>query len=192
MKYLFSKLCAVSLVFFWISSAVASGGEHAVHGPDKKFLFVVINFLILALLVVMGTRKPAREFFRTRSLLSKKRLEDAKKLHDDARRQHEEIQAKLKNADSEGKDLIASVKRQAEQEMQAMVAQGHELSEKIKQDTQRMISQEIARARNELKSEAVELAMDLAVQKIKGSLSVEDQVQLGSDFVSGVKTVRVS
>ncbi len=192
MRHWSSKFLAVASFFFWASVAVASGGEHAVHGPDKKFLFVVINFLILALLVVIGTRKPAREFFQTRSLLSKKRLEEAKKLHEEARKQHEEVQTKLKNAESEGKDLIASVKRQAEQEMQAMVAQGHELSEKIKQDAQRMISQEIARARHELKSEAVELAMGLAVQKIKSNLSVEDQVQLGSDFISGVKTVRAS
>lgn len=182
----FLLLCVSTLV------NASGGGGHEEHGPDMKFLYVGINFAILAGLLFFGLRKPASEFFGSRALNSKKRLEEATKFHDEAKRQFELIQSKLTNAEVEGKELIKSVKAQAEQEKLAILAHATDLSQKIQKDAERMINQEVVKARAELKSEAVELAMTLAEDKLRKELTPEDQVRLGADFISGIKTARVS
>lgn len=183
------------LIFvFGVSAlAVAGSNSHEVaHGPDLKFLYVVINFSILACLLFFGLRKPAGEFFGSRALNAKKRLEEASRLHNEAKNQFELIQSKLANAEMEGKELIKSIKAQAEQERSAIVAHAKDLSQKIQKDTERMINQEVAKARAEIKSEAVEIAMTLAEDKIRKELTSDDHVRLGADFIAGIKTARVS
>lgn len=190
--FISSLILALAVSALAIASSGGHSGGHEAHGPDLKFLYVVINFTILACLLFFGLRKPAAEFFGTRALNSKKRLEEASKLHNEAKKQFELIQSKLTNAEAEGKELIKSVKAQAEQEKIAIIAHAKDLSQKIQKDAERMINQEVAKARAELKSEAVELAMTFAEDKIRKELTPEDQVRLGADFISGIKTAGVS
>ncbi|MCP5463963.1 MAG: ATP synthase F0 subunit B [Deltaproteobacteria bacterium] len=154
------------------------------HGPDP---FGIINFFILITLLFLVLKKPIPQFFRGRALKTKLAIDEAQKAYDDAFRHYEEIQCKLKNADVEGKELLASIKEEAELEKQKIVVQARELAENIKKDAKRLADHEIKRARVALKEEAISIAAELAAEKIKTRLSADDHQQIGKEFVGQIQ-----
>lgn len=187
MKKAFASIVFLIIIVFWATQVFASGGETTHHGPDLKFAYVVINFVLLVILLRFFFKNPAKEFFNSRALKTKIAIENSKKLYDEAFRYFEEVKAKLNNADVEGKELLNSVKNQAEQEKLKIIAQAKETSEKIKSDALRIAEQEVVKAKQELKSEAVHLAADIAAQQIKEQITPETQIRLGSEFISQIK-----
>lgn len=185
----------VSLVFltqFFLFSFQAMAGsveEHVVQGPDKALIYTVINFILLVILLSIGLRRPAKEFFSSKSLKTKMDIDEAKKLYDDAYRRFEEMEAKLKNADRESKEMIHRFKEHAELEKHRLIGQAREFSEKIKMDARRIADHEVQKAKHSLKAEVVRLSADLAAKKIKEELTNDDQVRLGTRFVEEIKKV---
>jgi len=186
-KKILASIFLFIIVIFWAVQAYAMGGTLTNEGPDLKFLYGVINFVLLIFLIVYFLKKPAKEYFSSRSLKTKMAVENSKKLYDDAYRRFEEIEAKFNNADVEGKKLIASVRQQADQEKKRIVIQAKETAEKIKRDAERIASQEVVKAKQELKSEAVDLAREIAAQKIKEQITPDIQVRLGKEFISQIQ-----
>lgn len=159
-------------------------------GPtDIKFLVSVLNFLILVGLLYFVLRKKVPEFFRSRATQTKLLLEEARKSYEEACHTYEAIEAKLKNADAEGRGLIAAIKEEAEAEKLTVLQRAKEMAEKIKTDSERLAEQEVKKARVSLQREATLLSVELAEGLIKKSINTGDQKKLSQDFVSRVKTM---
>lgn len=173
------------LVVLSFASQASEGGAHALGLWD--IVFPLTNFALLFLGIYFLLKRRAGEFFASRSLNVKMSVEKAKKLYDEAYRQYEEIDAKLKNADVEGKKLIADIKAESESEKKQIVAHAREMAEKIAADSKRMADQEVVKAMQRLKKEAVDLALQLARKKIESEINQEDQTRLGSGFVESVQ-----
>lgn len=175
------SLLAASVVF------AAEGHEAVARGPDKTFIYAVINFFVLFFLLFFALKKPAREFFAGRALTIKIAIDEAKKTYELARQGLQTLEAKIKNSDAESRELIASVKKQAEVEKDGIVAQAAELAQKIKNDVQEIARQEVVKAKQSLKVEAIEIAANLAADKLKQTLTADDQAQLGQLFATQVQ-----
>lgn len=180
----FSFFMAVLLA----SPAFAAGGK----GMGLSFLWVVINFAILVVGFYFLLRKQAVEFFQSRSLNTKKAVDEAKRFYEESHRKFEEIECRLKNSDVEGKKLIEEIKTQAENEKQRIVTEARNMATKLNADAKKLADQELLRAKNQLQAEAVELAAELAAQKIKASLTDSDQTRLGNDFIQTVQKGEVA
>lgn len=170
------------------SLSFASGGSHS--APQvSDLLFPFINFVILLMLLYFFLRSKAVDFFRSRSTNIKVDIEKSKEMYADAYRKYEEIEGKLKNADIEGKELLKSLKDEAELEKKHMVKAASEFSEKLKSDSERIINNELKKATRRLKKETVNLATMLAKQELQKEMSAEQQKQLGAEFVDQLKEV---
>jgi len=190
MKKLVVAVSFLVIALFMAMNVYAAGdGGHAVGPGDLKFLYGIANFVILASLLYYLLRKAVPEFFRSRATKTKMTIDEARKSYDEAYRQYEEIEAKLKNADVESKELIATIKEEAEAEKLNIVKRARELAEKIKTDSERIAEQEVKKAGVALKKEAIKLSTELAEELIKQKISNDDQVKLSSNFVSQVKKV---
>lgn len=194
MKTFFTKTFTFLLPLFFCTATLfaSEGAEHAPLGIDAKFVFTIINFILLFTGLFYFLRKPAAEFFSTRAISTKLEIEKSQKLRDETYRHLEEIEGKLKNVDIEGKELIQSVKNQSEKEKQSMIAEAQEMSKKIKSDTERLAHHELLKAKKELQTQAVKLASELATKKIKEQITSEDHIKLGSDFITQIKKVNIS
>lgn len=183
----------VFIILGWIFPLVAlaneEGAHHVVQGPDKYFLYALLNFAVLFAALFLALKKPAREFFAGRALTIKQAVDDSKKAYDLANQAFQTLEVKIKNSDAEASELIASVKKQAEIEKNGIVAQATESAEKIKKDVQEIARGEVIKARQILKVEAIEIAAGLAVEKMKQTLTAQDQIQLGQQFVNQVQKV---
>lgn len=189
MKKLPVIIISLIVILFWSALAYATGEvpHEASQGPGLKFVYSVINFVLLVMLLYFFFRNPAKEFFNARSLNTKMTIDQAKKLHTGVYRQFEEIEGRLNNADVESKNLVETIRREVEREKQGMIIHARDLAEKIKADAKRVAEQEVVRARQELKAESAQLAARLAEEKIEQGMTPRIQESLGRKFITQIK-----
>jgi F-type H+-transporting ATPase subunit b len=164
----------------------AEAGAHAIdwmHG----LVYPSINFFILIFLLYLFLRKPLVNSFRERSASLRLTMTEARTLYDKAYSQHQEIDTRLKNVDSQTRKLIADVQSEAENERKKLIQEAGSQSERIKSDAVRIAEQEVKKAFETIKAETVRLAMDLARTQVSAQLGVAEQKQLGDEFVTQLK-----
>jgi F-type H+-transporting ATPase subunit b len=180
------KLFSVLFIVFLIISVPAfvfatEGGEEA-HTPLwKDYMWKIINFGILVLILWKFAKKPLQNFLRQRSELIEKTLNEAKEAKEAALKALQEVEERLKIKDKEVESIISASKKAGEEERERLIAEGYKLKEKILQQAKTNIEFEVKNAKELIKAEAVELAMELAEKKLKEKLTKEEQERLLED-----------
>jgi len=166
----------------------ASGGaEHADGGVLlKDFLYRVLNFAIVVAILVYFLRKPFIKGMAGRRQDIEKRLADAEKVQAEAEAKFAEYDRKLKQATSEIAEISASIRREGELEKQKILENAKQMAVKIEQDAAKAAEVEIAKARENLQREAVELAVNLAEDLLKKNFSKQDDTRLIDEYMKKV------
>lgn len=181
---------AILMIFLFVTlslKALAAGGRADVSHMDWSFYFSVINFVLFVVILFCLLRKPILRFFKDRSHHTKNTMEEAKKFYESAYRKYEEIEAKLKNADQKGKQLLKELKNEGELEKENLVKKAKEMAELIKSDAEKTADQELLKAKEILKQQAAHLISEMAETELESRLTVEDQRRLGSEFLTKVQ-----
>ena len=172
------NLAVVSFVF-----ASSGGGEGAEHAAPwwKDYIWKIINFLILVVLLFKFAKKPLQNFFQKRTELIEKTLNEAKEAKAASQKALQEVEARLKAKDAEIEAILAAAKKSGEQERDSIIAESDRLKAKIMEQAKTNIEFELKQAKESIKAEAVELAMELAEKKLKEKLTKEEQEKLLED-----------
>jgi F-type H+-transporting ATPase subunit b len=180
-RRLIIPLLIMSLAF--ASFAFASGGgEEGEHGSlFKDYLWKVINFAILIIILFKFARKPFQNFLQKRTELIEKSLNEAREAKETATKALREVEERLKLKDAEIEAILATAKKSGEQERENIIAESARLKEKILEQAKTNIEYELKHAKEAIKAEAVELAMELAEKKLRDKLTKDDQEKLLSD-----------
>jgi len=170
--------CALTFVFSAV--ALASGGEEG--GPLwKSYMWKIVNFLILVIILVKFGKKPIQNFLQQRTEMIAKTLQEAKEAKEAAQKALQEVEGRLKSKDAEIEAIIAAAKRSGEQEREQIIADSARLKEQILEQAKTNIDFEVKHAKEVIKAEAVEIAMELAEKKLKEKLTKDDQEKLLQD-----------
>ena len=131
------------------------------------WLAVLLNFAVVAGVVVWISRSKLPGVFRNRTQSIQRAMDEARKTSEDANRRLSEIEGRLSRLDTE----IGSMRATAEQEAAAEEARIRSAAEEDKRKVVESAEQEIAAAaklaRRELKAFAAELAVTMARQQIR-------------------------
>lgn len=172
----------VSVLFSFLLSGVAfasEGGGGEGHGYDwMGFVWQVVNFAILVGVLVYFARKPLRDYLRARTESIQKSIEEARQAREIAEKALAEVQARVNAKDKEIAEIIAMAEKSGQKEKEALIQEGERLAQKLLEQARTNIDFELKQAREAIKAEAVELAMELAEKKIEGKLSEEEQKKL--------------
>jgi F-type H+-transporting ATPase subunit b len=128
---------------------------------------VVLNFVIVAVVLVVFLKSPMASFFRERTVGIQKSLEEARRASEEAGRRLSEIEARLAKLDAETVEMRAAADREAGKQEEAARAAAEEAKTKIVHGAEQEIAAAARLARGELKSYAAELAVSLAEKKIQ-------------------------
>lgn len=168
------------------------GGENATfrESPSVKWLskitgiplksaywvFVALNFIILAYLIylVSKTRLPA--MFRSRTEVIRKSLDEAQRSSADANRRLTDIEARLSRLDTQVAEMRAQAEREAAAEEERIRAAGEQDKIRIVQAAQTEIEAVAKNARRDLKSYAADLAVALAEKRIQVDPATDQQL----------------
>ena len=175
------------LTVFFAGSAFAAGGGDADHDPIVEAAWQGFNLLIVLGVLVYFGRGPVGEFFATRRSDIQKDLSEAADLLSQAEQRNADLQRRLADLSSEVEGIHESTTRRAEEESERILADARATAERIRNDAQTAVDQELRRANSELRDEAATIALELAAQKLSDNVSDADRERLMDEFITRVE-----
>ena len=133
-----------------------------------------VNFLILALVLVKFGRKPLKELLTGKKLemsIEIKKLEEAKAKLDSRVR---ETRKELEESTARFELLKERIIQMGQRRKQEIIDNAHQESRIILESAQRKIEGRILRAKNALRSDMVDAAIDLAMQRLPQHVTADD------------------
>jgi F-type H+-transporting ATPase subunit b len=177
------------LVIFLILISVAFAGEsEAGHGSGEWFDLVKksFNFLVLIGLLYWLLASKMKEFFSGRRAGIKEDLEKSVEKKAGAEKKYREYSEKLDKASTEIDGIIEMIKAQGITEKQKIIEDGEKTAKKMKEDAQARIEQEMKKATDQLKAQAVDLSVKMAEEILKRSITQEDHKSMVKEYVNKV------
>ena len=163
----------------FVSYVFAAGAEEGGHGSlVKEYVWKIINFAILVIILFKFGKKPLGDFLRKRTELIEKTLNEAREAKEAAMKALREAEERVKTKDAEVKEILDAAKKSGELERERIIEETARLKEKILEQAKTNIEYELKHAKESIKAEAVELAMELAEKKLKEKLTKEEQEKL--------------
>jgi len=175
-----------------VHSSLALAQEEAGHGGEEAMTFLgdwlprLVNFAIIAAIVVYFTKKPIRDFFKNRSSEIAKAMQESTETRERAVAALTEMERKIKELETETSMLIADAQARGEKDKQALVEEGKKIAQDIQAQTKQGIDLEVMKAKAALAAEAALLSLDLAEGRIKDKISKQDHDRIVKEYVSKV------
>jgi F-type H+-transporting ATPase subunit b len=174
------------LNFLFVPFVLAATGEEA-HTPLwKDYLWKIINFGILVFILYKFGKKPFQSFLRQRTELIEKTLKEAREAKELAQKAFQEVEERLKTKDMEIEKILSASKSTGEDEQKRLLEQGDKLREKILEQARANIEYELKHAKEAIKAEAVEIAIEIAEKKLKEKLTKEEQEKLLAESIAKI------
>jgi F-type H+-transporting ATPase subunit b len=126
----------------------------------------ILNFLVIAAVIIWAGRKYLPGIFRDRTAAIQKAMQEAQKASEEARRRLAEIESRLMRLDGEIGMMRDTAEKEAAAEEARIHAAAQEDARKLLESAQQEIAAAIKTARRELTAYAADLAVALAQKQI--------------------------
>jgi F-type H+-transporting ATPase subunit b len=175
--------CILSFAFAFIAFAAE---EEAAQPIWKEYIWKVINFGILFFILYKFGKKPIQSMLKQRSEMIEKTLKEAREARELAEKALREVDVRLKEKDKEIQEILSVTRRSGETERENLIEQGNRLREKILEQAKANIAYELKHAKEAIKAEAAEIAIELAEKKLKEKLTKEQQERLLDESIAKI------
>lgn len=193
----------VSLDCGFVGSAIASdavassggGGEHGdahhgghslTHSQIMNFVWHILNFSILAFVLVKFLRKPISDALTGRQQGIRAQFEELDAKRVEAERMYAEYEKKLSGMDAEAKRILQTFLEQGEAEKARIIAQAEESAKRIKAQAELYVQQELSKATAQLQKEVSDMAVAMAEEIVRKNITEEDQHRLIAEYLEKV------
>jgi len=183
------SLLIVPMLWLVDSVAMASsegGGSEVPHSVPTSVWFHAINLAILVFLLYRWLRIPLRDYLVHRSDSVREALEQAQTMKQQAEKLKAEYGDRIARLDSEMSKMQEEMEEFARDEAATIVESARKMAKKIEQDTERLLNDELSRARYALRQEAIGLAMQFARENISAAVNQGDQQRLVERFLQSL------
>lgn len=182
---MFSAVCGILLAAPVFAAEEAEAAHESITFMGD-WLPRLVNFAIIAGVVVYFMRKPIRDFFQNRSSEIARAMQESREARDRAVSALAEMERKIKDLEVETSRLIDDAKARGEKDKQALVEEGKKMVSDIDAQVKQGVEIEVEKAKNALQAEASVLAVDLAEKSIKEKISAKDHERIVKEYVSKV------
>jgi F-type H+-transporting ATPase subunit b len=165
--------------------ALAAGG--AEHDIMRDIVHPAVNLALLLAVIIYFARKPIKAFFGDRRTQIQDELRRAAELKAEAETRYADWQRRLTDLDAELDTIRATARERADTERERIVADAEAAAERIRRDAHAAVEQELRRARERLREEASELAIEIAAERLEQQLTDDDRSRLLDEFVQRVE-----
>ncbi len=140
------------------------------------WVFVVLNFAIIAALLVLIMKSKLPAAFRARTESIQEGIAEARKASEEAQRRLSDIEGRLAKLDSEIAAMAAAAETEAQKEEARIQAAVEEDKRKIVEAAEQEIVAATRLARTELRAYVSELAVTLAEKRIQVNASTDQEL----------------
>jgi F-type H+-transporting ATPase subunit b len=182
---LFSTLLTTVCVSATFASEAAEGAHEAITFMGD-WLPRLVNFAIIAGVVVYFMRKPAQDFFKNRTAEIAKALEESKEARERAVAALTEMERKIKDLEAETARMVADAQSRSEKDKLALIEEGRKVAQDVQTQVKQGIDIELQKAKTTLAAEASLLSLDLAEGMIKEKIGGKDHERIVKEYISNV------
>ena len=183
-----AKLASFVSVFLLMIVSVALASEEGGHDGKKMFEFMwkTIDFVALVILLWWLAGAKIKAFFAGRRQDIKDSLENSARQKKEAEEKYKEYSDKIDKASAEIDGIFEMIKAQGVTEKQKIIEEAEKVAKKIKEDSQMRTAQELKKASDQLRSEAVILSVQMAEDIIKKNIAVQDHEAIVKEYMEKV------
>ncbi len=145
-----------------------------------------VNLVILLGVLVYFLKDSVRNFLVARKGSISSEIDHAQQTISDAKKKYEEYAEKLRGIEQEIDSIKDAIRKQGETEREEILRHANIASEHLKKEAQDTIQFEIDRARREVQSEVVTIALTIAEKVIKENLNESDKERFIEDFTNNL------
>ncbi|HUJ19614.1 MAG TPA: ATP synthase F0 subunit B [Nitrospirota bacterium] len=173
-------------------TAAFAFAEEAAEGGHEQITFLgdwlprLVNFGIIAGVVVYFMRKPVRDFFKNRSLEIAKAIQESKEARERSTAALAEMERKVKDLEAETSRLLEDARSRAEKDKQALIDEGRKMVSDIDAQVKQGVDLEVQKAKTALQAEASMLAVDLSEKSIKEKIGPQDHERIVKEYITKV------
>ncbi len=168
----------------------SSGGEEESSWTPWLLTWRVINTVALIALLIYFVKKPLVTFFAERKDQIRRDLAEALEQREEALQLLAEYKEKLAGMEKEVDRMRVELRKAAESDSEKVMANAERMSGAIVESAKMTAEQEVRKARESLRNEAVELAVQLAETMIREKITEKDRKRIVEDYlvkVGGMK-----
>ncbi len=148
----------------------------------------IVNFTILAAILVLALRKPLAAWLGARAQQIREQLADARADREEAARARELARSRTASLDDEVEAARRRIAESAAEEGRRIVAAAETQARKITAAAEAELQQEVRRAERRLAADAARLAARLARSRVENSLSDEDHERLLNAGIAAIRS----
>ncbi len=181
----------------------AHGGHHE-HGPgpvnwlafghhdsegrtQPPFVASVINFLILMGILVFAVKRMVNPALAERRRAIEAEIGEAQRLRAEAEALHREYTERLANVQTELDAIKAEFVRSGEAEHKRIIDEATQRAERMGQDAEVAIRQELKQLRDDVMREAAMAATESAEKTLRAQISPQDQTRLADQYLAVIE-----
>lgn len=188
MQRIFPVFCGL-MGTLWAAAAFAEGG----HGAEAEtYTFVgdwlprLVNFGIIAAVIVYFTRKPIRDFFQNRSAEIAKSIQESREARERAVAALADMERKITEIETETNRMIEDARGRGEKDKQGLIEEGRKVAADVQAQVKAAVAIELQKAKDSLAVEASLLAIDLAEGSLKEKIKKQDQDRILKEYLDGI------
>ena len=151
-----------------------------------EFIWKTLDFVVLVGLLYWMLAAKIKEFFAGRRQDIKDSLENAARQKTEAEVKYKEYSEKIEKASAEIDGIFEMIKAQGVAEKQKIIEEAEKVAKKIKEDSQMRTAQELKKASDQLRTEAVMLSVQMAEEIIKKNIAVQDHETIVREYMEKV------
>lgn len=161
-------------------------------GHEETYTFLgdwlprIINFAILAAVLIIFTRKPVRDAFAARTSEIAKSIQESKEARERATKALSEMEQKIKDLQAETARMIDEARARGEKDKQALIEEGRKVAAEVQAQVKTAVEIEVQKAKAGLAVEAALLSVDLAEGRIKEKMNAQDHERILKEYVDKI------
>lgn len=141
------------------------------------------NLILLLGVIAYFARKPIAQYFaQRRSGIEGALTSAAEGLHE-AEATYAKWQRRLVDLEAELEEIRATSRHRAESERERILDDARKTAERIRRDATAAVDQELRRARETLREEATQLAIEIATERLESEVNEGDRDRLLDEFI---------
>ena len=181
--YLFAAITALQFLLGTSDVMAAEGGEWR-HTYDKVML--VVNFTILAFLIIKFLRKPFANFLKDEKEKIARQVNHVEEDLELAQKKMKEKQKIADESDAVFNRLRERIINQGKKRKNEIIEEAQLESQLILKEAKMRIENQIFNAKNMIKAELVDTAVELALKNLPGEITAEDDQKLILDYLTNI------
>ncbi len=191
----FTSIIALVLLSGLVFAASAMAGQ-GTEIPEWRYwwdvVWRILNFLILAFFLVKMAKQPLKEFLSGQRKAVEEEIVELEQARSQAQAELEKWLAKANNLEKELADYEQALAEVARKQQEGMLADAEAESRRIMDRARIWADQALRKARQRLAAEIVEMAGQLAVEKLQSAMTAEDRARLIQKFAEDIESSRAA